>query len=75
MLSAQGATTEPTEPEASDNTDMENALGAPPHFPVAIIGGGACGICVGAQLTRQLGWDYILVEKSAAVGGTWYGKQ
>lgn len=47
---------------------------APPHYPVAIIGGGACGICVGAQLTRQLGWDYILLEKSAAVGGTWYGK-
>ena len=46
------------------------------HFTVAIIGGGPSGICVGAQLTRQLrqgpGSDYILLEKSNAVGGTWH---
>jgi cyclohexanone monooxygenase len=39
---------------------------------IAIIGAGPGGLCAGVKL-RQAGYDdFIIIEKSAGVGGTWY---
>lgn len=40
--------------------------------PVVIIGGGPSGVCAAIQLSRQIGLDYVLFEKSAQIGGTWH---
>ncbi len=42
---------------------------APPH-PVLIVGAGASGIALAANLER-LGLPYVIVEKNDVVGGTW----
>ncbi|KAJ3186045.1 hypothetical protein HDU85_000959 [Gaertneriomyces sp. JEL0708] len=40
---------------------------------VAIIGAGPSGICAAIELKKQLGLtSFVIYEKSAAVGGTWY---
>jgi 4-hydroxyacetophenone monooxygenase len=40
-------------------------------FRVAIIGGGLGGVCAAIRL-EQLGIPYVLIEKNAGVGGTWF---
>ncbi|MGI9325865.1 MAG: flavin-containing monooxygenase [Pseudomonadales bacterium] len=40
-------------------------------FTVLVIGAGMSGICTGAKL-KSAGIDFTIVEKNAAVGGTWY---
>jgi cation diffusion facilitator CzcD-associated flavoprotein CzcO len=39
---------------------------------VVIIGAGMSGLCMGIQLRRRGIDDFVIVEKSAGVGGTWY---
>lgn len=39
---------------------------------IAIIGGGPGGICAGIKLKAAGYDDFIIIEKSAGVGGTWY---
>lgn len=41
------------------------------QFPVAIIGAGQGGVAAGVRL-QQLGIPYVLFEKNAGVGGTWF---
>lgn len=41
-------------------------------FDVLIIGAGSSGVGLAIQLQRKLGHDnYVLIEKSNDVGGTW----
>lgn len=40
---------------------------------VVIIGGGISGICVAIDLLKRNNCrDFVILEKSAGVGGTWY---
>ncbi len=39
---------------------------------VVIIGAGMSGICMGIRLRQQGIHDFVILEKSPAVGGTWY---
>ncbi|MCF8205316.1 MAG: NAD(P)/FAD-dependent oxidoreductase [Methylotenera sp.] len=39
---------------------------------VAILGAGMSGLCMGIQLKRRGVEDFILIEKSAGLGGTWW---
>lgn len=42
------------------------------HRRIVIIGGGPGGICAGIKL-REAGYeDFVILEKSAGIGGTWY---
>lgn len=41
------------------------------HIGVVIIGAGAGGLCMAANLQRQGIYDYLILEKGADVGGTW----
>ncbi len=41
----------------------------PPHFPVAIIGAGACGLTA-ALMLRDAGVDCVLLERDASPGGS-----
>ena len=38
---------------------------------IAIIGAGHSGICMGMQLKRAGIGDFVILEKSATLGGTW----
>jgi cation diffusion facilitator CzcD-associated flavoprotein CzcO len=39
---------------------------------IAIIGAGPGGLCMGVQLKKAGFEDFVILEKSAGVGGTWY---
>jgi cation diffusion facilitator CzcD-associated flavoprotein CzcO len=39
---------------------------------VIIIGAGMSGLCMGVRLQQQGITDFVILEKSAGVGGTWY---
>jgi len=41
------------------------------NFQVLVVGAGLSGICTGVKL-KDAGIDFTIVEKNAAVGGTWY---
>ena len=41
------------------------------EFPVAVIGAGMSGILAGIRL-GEAGIPYVIIEKNAGVGGTWY---
>ena len=41
------------------------------NFSVIVIGAGMSGICTGIKLS-EAGINYTILEKNAAVGGTWY---
>ena len=43
------------------------------YIPIAIIGSGESGICMGAQLKQQLGFDqFRIFERQSGWGGTWW---
>lgn len=42
------------------------------HYRVAIIGAGPGGMCAGVKLLNAGYDDFIIIEKSGGVGGTWY---
>ncbi|MBT7723764.1 MAG: NAD(P)/FAD-dependent oxidoreductase [Gammaproteobacteria bacterium] len=59
-----------------DNTwkpELEKLTGgaAGENFSVIVVGAGMSGICTGIKLS-EAGIDYTILEKNAAVGGTWY---
>lgn len=43
----------------------------PGNFRVLVIGGGMTGIAAGIKL-EEAGYDYMVIEKNAEVGGTWW---
>ncbi len=49
--------------------EMPNSL--PTERPVAIVGAGASGIALGANLVK-LGIPFVILEKNSQVGGTWH---
>lgn len=49
------------------NTDR----GVPDHVRVAVIGTGFAGICMGIQLLRAGIRDFVILERSDRIGGTW----
>ncbi|MEE4278886.1 MAG: NAD(P)/FAD-dependent oxidoreductase [Halieaceae bacterium] len=53
-------------PEAADRAEAQ----APPHA-VLIIGAGMSGLCMGIKLLERGIDDFLILEKSADVGGTW----
>ena len=54
-------------------TEIDKLAGADSiqDFNVIVIGAGMSGICTGIKL-KQAGIEYTMIEKNAAVGGTWY---
>jgi len=42
------------------------------EFEVAILGAGMSGLCMGAQLRRAGITDFVIIEKSPGLGGTWW---
>ena len=42
------------------------------EFEVATLGAGMSGLCMGAQLRRAGITDFVIVEKSKGLGGTWW---
>lgn len=52
---------------------LEKLTGGAPveNFSVIVVGAGMSGICTGIKL-KEAGIDYTILEKNAAVGGTWY---
>lgn len=54
-------------------TKLEKLTGGAPveNFSVIVVGAGMSGICTGIKL-KEAGIDYTILEKNAAVGGTWY---
>ena len=47
------------------------ASGQGKDFKVVVVGAGPAGICAGIKL-REAGIPFTILEKNAAVGGTWY---
>ena len=41
------------------------------HYPVVIVGAGMSGMLIGLRL-KQAGLPFVILEKNAGVGGTWY---
>lgn len=54
---------------ASARIVRSDALAAPVHVPVAIVGGGACGL-VAAIALRDLGMDCVVLERDATPSGS-----
>lgn len=48
------------------------STGLPERTTVLIIGAGPGGICAGIELARAGISDFVIVEKAAGVGGTWW---
>jgi 4-hydroxyacetophenone monooxygenase len=46
----------------------------PPGYQVVIIGGGFSGLCMAARLS-EAGVPFLVLEKSADVGGVWWGNR
>ena len=44
----------------------------PTGFEVVILGAGMSGLCMGIQLQRAGLQDFLIVEKSTGIGGTWW---
>ncbi|HEY5645494.1 MAG TPA: NAD(P)/FAD-dependent oxidoreductase, partial [Pseudomonadales bacterium] len=44
----------------------------PGHVTVLIIGAGPGGLCAGIELRRAGIEDFLILEKAAGVGGTWW---
>lgn len=44
----------------------------PANFEVAILGAGMSGLCMAIQLQRAGIQDFVILEKSAGIGGTWW---
>jgi cation diffusion facilitator CzcD-associated flavoprotein CzcO len=48
------------------------SLQDPPSVEVAVLGAGMSGLCMGATLKRAGIEDFVLLEQSAGLGGTWW---
>ena len=48
-----------------------NSTPADEHAELLVIGAGIAGIAMGAQLRRRGRHDFIIIERSDEVGGTW----
>ena len=43
------------------------------YSTVLIVGAGESGLCMGAQLKKQLNFDdFVIYERHGDIGGTWY---
>jgi 4-hydroxyacetophenone monooxygenase len=51
--------------------DQREAFNVPAGFRVIVIGAGVAGLCAAIRL-QAAGVPYLVVEKNAEVGGTWY---
>ena len=50
---------------------LKNSSSSIKDFSVIVVGAGMSGICTGIKLS-EAGIDHTILEKNAAVGGTWY---
>ena len=57
--------------EADFQVDQHGAFDVPEGYRVLIIGAGVAGLCAAIRL-QGAGIPYVLIEKNAEVGGTWY---
>ena len=53
------------------NDEFKGSKSPPKHCKILIVGGGISGICLAAQLNRHKLSDFIVLEKSEDIGGTW----
>lgn len=51
--------------------DQRSAFEVPRDFLVVIVGAGVAGLCAAIRL-QGAGVPYVVIEKNASVGGTWY---
>ncbi len=57
----------------SGQSNSETPLGQPRHIRVVGIGAGASGINLARQINLQMqNVEYVIYEKNAEVGGTWF---
>lgn len=54
-----------------DRSKLTDRPAPPAGFRVLVIGAGLTGMAAATKL-REAGYDYIVIEKNADVGGTWY---
>ena len=54
-----------------DRSRLEDRPKPPAQFKVLVIGAGMTGMAAAVKLA-EAGYDYIVIEKNAEVGGTWY---
>ena len=54
-----------------DRSKIADRPTPPSNFKVLVIGAGLTGMEAAAKL-REAGYDYVVIEKNADVGGTWY---
>lgn len=54
-----------------DRSKMVDRAARPEDFKVLVIGAGLTGIAAATKL-REAGYDYVVIEKNADVGGTWF---
>lgn len=57
--------------EADSQVEQPGAFQVPEGFRVLVIGAGVAGLCAAIRL-QGAGIPYVLIEKNAEVGGTWY---
>lgn len=55
---------------AKPRKEIEGRWPPPSDFRVLVIGGGMTGIAAGVKL-EEAGYDYVVIEKNADLGGTW----
>lgn len=51
--------------------DQRKAFNVSKEFRVVIIGAGIAGLCAAIRL-QEAGLPYVVIEKNASIGGTWY---
>lgn len=54
-----------------DRSALPGRASRPANFKVLVIGAGMTGMAAATKL-EEAGYDYVVIEKNAEVGGTWY---
>ena len=54
-----------------DRSKVEGRIAPPAGFKVLVIGAGMTGMAAATKL-REAGYDFVVIEKNADVGGTWF---
>ena len=54
-----------------DRSALPGRASRPANFKVLVIGAGMTGMAAAIKL-EEAGYDYVVIEKNAEVGGTWY---
>lgn len=61
--------------EADPRTNPQSRTQAPPRLTAVIVGAGMSGLLAGIRLKKAGIDDFVILERSDSVGGTWYDNQ